>query len=233
MSGCFLPYHGIIGASGNEGVAGDFVRIGGNDYPIVKIGNLWWMAENLHEPLGTFGNDRKSDSAWSSGNETYAREHNLGMIYRTTAFWIKGGNEQFTSGFLSILPEGWRIPYKEDFDTLESAVGGSTLYGKVCDWIGSLDGSNTTGLSLQGSGNQSDSSFSGYSGVNAYAILWTSNVDFWNASDHHNYYPYYESFYIENIAQRSKDDGKVVYNKGVDPTGTPYKAALRLVKDAT
>ena len=80
----------------------------GQAYKTVKIGDQWWMAENLnYEGVNSYC---YNDSA------EYCEEY--GRLYT----WERARDA---------CPTGWRLPTREDFDTLLAAVGGDSLAGNA------------------------------------------------------------------------------------------------------
>jgi uncharacterized protein (TIGR02145 family) len=101
------------------------VRIGGRDYPTTRIGNQVWLAANLNWDADGLVEIRTSGTpttpaAWYYDNnpETYGSN---GLLYN----WYS------CQALQSVLPKGWRIPTKGDFDILVAAVGGPTVAGKT------------------------------------------------------------------------------------------------------
>lgn len=90
------------------------IKIGEHEYPYVQIGNLLWTAKNLYEPIGTRDVNYKPITIY--GNEVLPDDR--GFIYTSSTM---------TSILNSlVLPEGWRIPTNNDYETLKS-VGGNAL----------------------------------------------------------------------------------------------------------
>ena len=89
----------------------NFVVIGGRKYKTVKIGNQLWMAENLDfKPTGV----RVGTNAWYYNND----EQTYG--YRGLLYSWNGVSVVIDS---NLLPSGWRVPAKVDFDNLVLTVG--------------------------------------------------------------------------------------------------------------
>lgn len=64
------------------------VHIGEHDYPYVKIGNLYWISQDLYEPLGNFGNRTGTDSCWVDWEDNNPK----GMMYKIGRFFFKYKN---------------------------------------------------------------------------------------------------------------------------------------------
>lgn len=81
------------------------VIIGGISYGVVKIGSLLWTTENLK--------NYTPGALYFKNSEEYKER---GYLYPTITI-IEGTNQQ--SDFInSILHSGWRVPTREDFETL-------------------------------------------------------------------------------------------------------------------
>ena len=102
------------------------VNIGGRDYPVVKIGNQLWMAENLDwKYSGVLINPSVAETnsaAWYYGLDeaTYGIDgtYKCGLLYNFNAANVINNN----------CPTGWRVPTKEDFETLiETSVNAGAL----------------------------------------------------------------------------------------------------------
>lgn len=106
----------------------------GNEYQTVKIGDRWWMAENLRNTIRENGKPiehRPSWPAWNPGfpadfdHAAYSYYDNLtsndaryGKLYNIHAF--EGG----------ICPDGWGLPSNEDFLALIEHLGGEDEVGR-------------------------------------------------------------------------------------------------------
>lgn len=111
------------------------VKIGGRRYPVVKIGNQLWMAENLDYkfdvngsqiPIGPSGNPL-TPTAWYYNNDesTYGIDgvKKCGLMYNWYAAKYLDDNKA------TLLPDGWHVPTLTEFDTLATAVGGASTAG--------------------------------------------------------------------------------------------------------
>lgn len=105
------------------------VHIGEYDYPFVKIGNLYWLAENLKEDWGT--------NVWFENNQSKYEPLKYGRLYRYDS----------VNTIQSLLPSDWRIPSRSDFENLFS------IYPNWQDYvITDYGGTNLTGLNYNFSG---------------------------------------------------------------------------------
>ncbi|MCL6261706.1 fibrobacter succinogenes major paralogous domain-containing protein [Aquiflexum sp. TKW24L] len=129
--------------------------IDGNEYRTVKIGNQWWMAENLSTTRkndGTPITKVKTPSEWT-GNpdlsvysvlETKPGNHpNYGNLYNGKAVCC------------GICPTGWRYPESKDWAQLQDFLGPrhATKMKTYLGWKNSVvKGSNISGFSAQPTG---------------------------------------------------------------------------------
>lgn len=138
-----LKYQGKMLQPGNQdGSLSTVVKIGENDYPVIKIGNYYWLAEDLHEPLG-------------EENVDYVINSNGDYLYKWSALCAASGIE--SPALLAIKPLSWKMPYDLNWTNLiDSLVGdtkaekAATLYG-VNAFTGFV-GNNSTGFSSNANG---------------------------------------------------------------------------------
>jgi uncharacterized protein (TIGR02145 family) len=153
--------------------------IDGNVYETVKIGNTWWMTENLRTTRkkdGTAIQLIEADAAWSSATvPAYSWKGNDSSIDE-----IYGKLYNYPAACCDICPEGWRLPGIAEFSSLSGIFG--MKYGKhmkeVNGWpLGSLKSTNLSGLRILPSGARSgtNGNFGGLSGE--LATFWTSAKD--------------------------------------------------------
>jgi uncharacterized protein (TIGR02145 family) len=119
--------------------------VDGNVYKTVKIGNQWWMAENL---AVTRFNDSSSisyisfgaiDSDWANTIEpayTFSNDGQYGNLYN---FSVVEDNR-------NIAPEGWHVPTDEDWNLLEKEIGMSTVETNALGWRGNNEAEKLTSL---------------------------------------------------------------------------------------
>lgn len=135
----------------------------GQSYDVVKIGNLTWMAENLNfETVGSFCPEGDSRNC-----------KRLGRLYS----WAEAR---------SVCPDGWRLPTKEDFESLVAATSkeasqsssqsraGAAL--KSSDgWFKKGNGSDALGFRALPAGYRgADGKFDGIGGC---AYFWSATED--------------------------------------------------------
>jgi uncharacterized protein (TIGR02145 family) len=109
----------------------------GNVYGTIKIGNQWWMTENLKAKKYQDGTSIKLISNavdWQQDTTGSYCEHTNdaapGLLYN----WYAISNSK------SIAPKGWRIPSDEDWKELEKAMGMSAHEANKTSWRGSKEG---------------------------------------------------------------------------------------------
>jgi uncharacterized protein (TIGR02145 family) len=111
--------------------------IDGNQYRTVKIGNQWWMAENLKV------------TRFRNGQSIYEAVTTEDWIAVPSAYCLYGGSAQ-APGFLynwgavsdtaGLAPEGWRIPTDDDWKQLERVIGMTAGESDRTGWRGSDEG---------------------------------------------------------------------------------------------
>lgn len=144
------------------------VVIGGRTYPTVKIGNQWWLAENL-DFLPSDGSIAKNPSgspstaaAWYYNRDeaTYGWEgKKYGLLYN----W-------YAAKALTIA--GWHLPSNDEWNALASACGGSSCGTKLkstTEWS-SGNGTDNWGFTAFPSGYYSGS----FSSLGSRTHFWTS-----------------------------------------------------------
>jgi uncharacterized protein (TIGR02145 family) len=130
----------------------------GNEYQTMKIGDQFWMAENLKTthfadgtPLvdGTGAGDIESDYTtkyyffYDDDSTTYAETY--GALY-TWAAVINNplGSNENPSGMQGICPTGWHVPSDDEWKELESFLGMSNP--NLEGWRGTNEGSKLAGF---------------------------------------------------------------------------------------
>lgn len=123
-----------------EQETGTVTDIDGNIYKTVKIGDQWWMAENLRvkkyrDNTGMIETPKDETNKWKMDTTgTYCiNPYN----YVSTDILYNGYVIQNTK---NIAPEGWRIPSDEDWKQLERFLGMSGEDADKTSWRGSDEG---------------------------------------------------------------------------------------------
>jgi uncharacterized protein (TIGR02145 family) len=164
--------------SDEDEAVGPVTDYDGNVYNTVKIGDQWWMAENLkvlHYRNGEAISIVTDSSQWSSlttgaycyygNNSSYANTY--GCLYNWYAVDDSRG----------LAPKGWHIPTSEEWSELENSAGMGAALKEVgtAHWQSpNTDATNKYGFAaLPGGSRSSDASFvdKGYS-----AYFWTSTT---------------------------------------------------------
>ena len=119
---------------------GTVTDVDGNTYKTVKIGNRWWMAEDLRSKHYRNGfNIRKSqvDSVnWSEDSigaycEVFDNQQNIiGQFYNFNS--LTNSNQ--------LAPEGWHIPTDDEWRELEQYLGMNAAQSEQNGWRGSSEG---------------------------------------------------------------------------------------------
>lgn len=133
---------------------GSYVKIGGRRYPVVKIGNQEWLAENLDYKfagcdIGPSGTP-STPAAWyyDDDESTYGIDgtRKCGLLYNWYAVKYLDDNKA------TLLPAGWHVPTKAEFETLLETVGGKPTAGTKLkasnvSWAASWNGTDDFGFS--------------------------------------------------------------------------------------
>lgn len=172
---------GLINVSSVEQETGTLVDIDGNIYATVKIGEQWWMAENLrttHYAGGTeipliessdlwmeLGLDAKAMCYYDNSIEL---SENLGALY-TWAAAVNGEDMSATASTYvqGVCPSGWHIPSDEEWKELELCVGMPQWAVNGLGFRGTNQGSKLAGKAeFWEAGELKEDPFFGISGFN-------------------------------------------------------------------
>ena len=121
----------------------------GNVYSTVKIGDQWWMAENLQTTHTSDGTPLNSVFTYDD-NENYIAEYGRLYTWQTA---------------LNASPPGWHLPSDEEWDVLINTVGSNPA--------DKLRNGGSTGFNAKLGGVRFSSGEYGYLG--AIGVYWTSN----------------------------------------------------------
>ncbi len=149
----------------------------GQTYKIVKIGDQWWMAENLNYEV---------DSSFCY-NDSAEYCEKYGRLYRWAAAVGKSESECGydstcslpTGSIQGVCPRGWHLPRKYEWETLFDAVGGQTTAGmalkSASGWYNSGNGPDAFGFSALPAGKRDENGNYNFEG---------SVADFWSPSEY-------------------------------------------------
>ena len=189
--------------------------IDGNIYKIVKIGEQYWMAENLRVTRY-----RNGDSI------TLITDNNEWKNTTSGAYCVYGNTDDFISsyGFLynwyaidderNISPEGWHIPTEAEWNTLFNSLGGYEIAG------GKMKETGTSHWNSPNSGATNESGFSARGGgrrwrdgpfmdLKVSADFWQKNVDWgfsWGLYNQNTHISGTWRFNVEGISIRCVKD---------------------------
>ena len=154
----------------------------GQKYKIVKVGNQWWMAENLKSTLYNDGIDIPlvtNDTAWSNlATPGYCWYTNDSLIYANPYGALYNWYTVYTG---SLCPIGWHVPTDVEWMVLTDYLGGEGIAGgKLKEsgtghWSGPNTGAtNETGFTALPGGNRN---FDGSFFYNGYYGYWWSSTE--------------------------------------------------------
>jgi uncharacterized protein (TIGR02145 family) len=121
----------------------------GHVYATVKIGDNWWMAENLRVTVFRDSSDinwvesLEADSVWANqqgGACTYTNDTLYGLLYNFKAVSDERG----------IAPEGWHIATDEEWMELEKEIGMSDDQANKLGWRGTKEAEKLAPLYSRG-----------------------------------------------------------------------------------
>lgn len=176
----------------------------GNVYKIVKIGNQWWMAEDLkvtHFRNGDPIPNVTETAAWANLNSgaycSYDNNENNKNIYGLLYNWYAVNDSR------NIAPEGWHVATDDDWRTLANYVSNNS--GKLKEagtkhWKSPNTGAtNETGFTaLPGGQRYKDGIFSG---IEYYGNFWTATQGGSNTA------------YYRGLGYNNKDIVRTTYDK--------------------
>jgi uncharacterized protein (TIGR02145 family) len=186
----------------------------GKVYRTVKIGDQVWMAENLNYYDAT--DLSVKEKSWCFGkkdNKDSTTCDMAGRLYTWAAAVGKSTDEcgygytcSLGSGDIrGICPKGWHLPTQAEWNTLFTAVGGSSTAGaklkSTSGWNCGGNGTDAYSFSALPAGfrhNYGNFSYDGY-----YAYFWSSSEDdgdgaygmFLDYNDDYGYLNYYYKYY--------------------------------------
>lgn len=119
---------------------GTVTDIDGNVYKIVKIGDQWWMEENLKvthyrngDPIDHVQDgeewEGRSSGAWCVYDNQNSNKFIYGLLY----------NWHVLDDCRSIAPEGWHVPTDEEWQILVDYLGGDAVAGGKMKTTGTIE----------------------------------------------------------------------------------------------
>jgi len=142
---------------------GTLTDIDGNIYSTIKIGEQWWMAENLKVTNDKDGNPVTS---FCYGNDP-ANSDIYGRLYT----WGEA---------MKAAPAGWHVPSIEEWNTLIDYLGGAPVAG------GKMKETGNTHWHSPNSGATNESGFTalpgGFRGADGIFYTRGQHADFWSSS---------------------------------------------------
>ncbi len=202
----FLYKHGPSPNCGPE--TGTVIDIDGNIYNTVKIGEQWWMAENLkvtHYRNGDGISNVTGGTTWAGLTTGAYCEYNNDI--NNVATYGRLYNWYAVNDARNLAPAGWHVASDEEWKQLEMYLGMSQAQADSVEWRGSNEGgklkeTGTTHWSSPNTGATNVSGFSAlptgsryddgnYGGIGVYAGFWTSTESSsngaWNRSLYYLY----------------------------------------------
>ena len=115
---------------------GSMTDVEGNSYSTVKIGNQWWMAENLK--VKKFRNglpvlQSETNNMWNENQSSMCNYNNspsAGILYN---FYVITDSN-------NIAPAGWHIPSDQEWKELEQTLGMTAADAEKLNWRGAKEG---------------------------------------------------------------------------------------------
>lgn len=149
---------------------GTVTDIDGNIYQTVRIGEQWWIAENLKVIRDPQGNPITS---FYPDNDV----QNLD-VYGRLYTWHVAMDSAVAEGSRGIAPEGWHIPTLEEWNTLVNTLGGEDVAAAqlkeqgTAHWTSNEGATNSSGFTaVPAGGSYQGTAFDGF----GFAVhYWTS-----------------------------------------------------------
>jgi uncharacterized protein (TIGR02145 family) len=202
----------------------------GHVYRTLSIGTQTWMAENLnyaYTGVPYYYSGYTSDStSWCHSNAAanctkYGRLYTWAAAMDSVGTWSANGKGcgyiktcSPTYPVRGVCPEGWHLPTQTEWNTLFTAVGGSSTAGKMLKstsgWYSSGNGTDAYSFSALPAGRRHDDGSYYREGDVAF---------FWSSTEAGSYYAYYMYLGYGNDIARLNYNGKY------------YGFSVRCVKD--
>jgi uncharacterized protein (TIGR02145 family) len=189
-------------SSSFAGTSGTFIDDrDGKSYKWVKIGEQYWMAENLNynAPDSKCGNGSSLTDVNTATCDTYGRLYNWATAMDLPSSCNTSScTSQISAKHKGVCPSGWHIPSGADWNALMKSVNPSCSDNSTCTsagtklkttngWNSGGNGTDDYGFTaLPGGGGGSNGSFSNLGDVGN----WWSSLEYGNANYAYNRYMY-------------------------------------------
>ena len=128
------------------GESGTVTDIDGNVYTTVKIGDQWWMAENLKvthyrngDPIPVVTDTTEWLNLTTDAYCNFYNDENVSITYGSLYNWYAVDDSR------NIAPEGWHVPSDEEWKRLEMYLGMSQSEADESGYRGTDQGSQLAG----------------------------------------------------------------------------------------
>jgi len=184
---------------------GSVKDIDDNIYKTIKIGNQWWMAENLKtdhysngDPIPNVQDEdewgNKESGSWCHYDNESKYEEPYGKLYN----WYAVNDPR------KLAPEGWHIPSDNEWNELELFLGMNRAALRDKGWRGKDDGDKLkeTGIlhwKAPNEGATNETGFTalpgGYRDVNGTFYVKGYSAYWWSSTEYIEYFAWYRSLY--------------------------------------
>ncbi|HPG38813.1 MAG TPA: chitobiase/beta-hexosaminidase C-terminal domain-containing protein [bacterium] len=164
---------------------GTVIDIDGNTYQTVKIGDQWWMAENLRvthyrngDPIPNI-TDNTEWKYFSTGAYCYYDNNNINAaVYGALYNWHVVNDNR------NLAPAGWHVPSDAEWQALINYLGGDAVAGGkmkevgTTHWLSPNKGAtNESGFTARPGGWRGASRPSGFCWIGGNASFWSTTED--------------------------------------------------------
>ncbi len=178
-----------------------------NTYKVVKIGDQYWMAENLKTTRYADGTPLVDGTGAGAIRDDYTKyyfaydddESNVdiyGRLYSWTAVMNdEASSNENPSGVQGVCPDGWHVPSKSEWDELVNYLGGAEIAG------GKLKATGYDYWKYPNTGATDEFGFNGLpAGIRSSNVFYDLHIltNYWTSSYNDNYSAYSSDLYYRN-----------------------------------